>query len=95
MGVGSLSSARIGERIVKKRAITLQIPKTVPLSSVGNKPGVIKYTIVNANEIPNFATRTKNASSNELASLGIKAIKKPPTADIVKQSTKAVFAPKN
>lgn len=61
MGIGSFSSAIKGDKIVENLANRLQMPNAVEQRAVGNICGVDKYDTLKANEMPNFAKRTKIA----------------------------------
>jgi len=61
MGMGSFNSAINGDKIVENRANKLQMPNAVEQRAVGNIYGVDKYATLKANEMPNFAKRTKIA----------------------------------
>jgi hypothetical protein len=51
----------MGDKIVLNLAKTLHTPNAVVVREVGNRVGVIKYTRLNANEMPNLAISTNVA----------------------------------
>ena len=61
-GVGDSASAIIGAKIVIERAVTLQIPNTVPKKALGKYTRVVIYSIPKAEAIPKNANRTANGT---------------------------------